>query len=963
MRTELTKGEKLLLYPNNYDNQVIEFEITEPKPIGAGGSSICYAAKKKDKNITVYGRLKELYPINCKEIYRKNGKLFVDGNAEYDRQKLLYIQSYNELKTIRDENDNDLFNNFVPYCEFFYSEKSNNGAFYVFTPEDKIGISFEEYIISHVYHDIILPINTVKDIFDVIISLVKDINLFHKNDLIHGDIKPNNFLILYDANGDFLPYSLSLFDLNSVRNINRIPYISGSSGFVAPETVEDKVQTNLSDIYSIGATLFYALTKSHYDYYNSDITTCLNNSKLLSLSKYLKDEPFLNELIALFEKCLAEWDQDRYKNCDELLIDLLKIYNYIEKEAYNEKIYCEINDKIDVVRYKVKTIYDFYQERMIDEIYRLVQISGIGTDILGKYIFEMSLNNKSEPEMIDIINNSIEIISNFSVPNEENFKILANLYLLLGKFQYRLKHYENSIKSFKCSIEYFNNISFTSQYYNSAKQGIFFAKDAMLFLMFYELKNYESSTVLAKEIIKEYTDISNDNNLYNEYLAFSYFVLGEINYQNDHNDSSEYYLNSAIDYYKKCKENNITFISISHCYDSLAKIEGKRENNFRSIYFLELSNKYLKSFDDKEHLEVIKRNNELIRLNKSIIQKKIEIHRLRNNKKKLINSVKKQDNELMKFKRTIISGCEYIDKQLEKDFNSCDGKKYKEIIDFLSMLDFTEETYFKEINYKSYNWLITSLALACFYYAEYIKTQNTNNIKEAIIYYHKAEGCFLDSCERISCDYYRPLSIVCAATVDLLKRLDINSETIMEYEIKTKKYEIKYYEYIGYDYKKEIIFGDNYKEPLYLRGKQLAESFNSEFNHAKDLTRKKNFCAASNKYCKAIDISVELLEYYKIDEKNKYLPTLDYVAFAYIICGLSTIDNEDKKEQLLIKGTELLEECVSKSKRKRYLRHLGEIAYPNLIKFYEKNGQLKKAGYYLGKLENLNLITPSETKN
>src|SRR4029077_9115632 len=84
----------------------------------------------------------------------------------------------------------------------------------------------------------------------------------HDKGVIHRDLQPGN--ILLDENGEPMVSDFGLAKwLNEASDLTRSLETLGTPGYIAPEQVEYRAAdlTSAADIYSLGAILFYLLTK------------------------------------------------------------------------------------------------------------------------------------------------------------------------------------------------------------------------------------------------------------------------------------------------------------------------------------------------------------------------------------------------------------------------------------------------------------------------------------------------------------------------------------------------------------------------------------------------------------------------------------------------------------------------------------------------------------------------------
>ncbi|QEG35595.1 serine/threonine-protein kinase [Bythopirellula goksoeyrii] len=84
----------------------------------------------------------------------------------------------------------------------------------------------------------------------------------HESGLVHRDVKPGNLLITPDGNTKLADLGLASFHTDQQPSDGKKPrHIVGTADYVAPEIIvsPEKLQT-VSDIYSLGCTLYYAVT-------------------------------------------------------------------------------------------------------------------------------------------------------------------------------------------------------------------------------------------------------------------------------------------------------------------------------------------------------------------------------------------------------------------------------------------------------------------------------------------------------------------------------------------------------------------------------------------------------------------------------------------------------------------------------------------------------------------------------
>lgn len=95
--------------------------------------------------------------------------------------------------------------------------------------------------------------HTLKSLLSIFIHTAEALHALHEGGYVHCDLKPNN--ILADTNGQ-----VKVIDLGQAVAINTVKErIQGTPDFIAPEQVTRDPVTPRTDVFNLGATLYWAL--------------------------------------------------------------------------------------------------------------------------------------------------------------------------------------------------------------------------------------------------------------------------------------------------------------------------------------------------------------------------------------------------------------------------------------------------------------------------------------------------------------------------------------------------------------------------------------------------------------------------------------------------------------------------------------------------------------------------------
>lgn len=374
---------------SNEDGSLGEFTITDI--CGQGGSSICYRATKNNRN----GILKEFYPldselkqyaVNLSRRYHTDSKLRGQLYSEdttvtnFINLRDIYYNSCQEIITAKTKEEE--LNNFIPRIEIFKSytddASDSNFTYYTWILEDTSMKSFDE-ILSDVCKDTENYGNRVKNtllIIDCILELAKSVCLLHLSGLLHLDLTPTNFGVSTYMGSANKNVTISLYDTNTIYSQRLDSYIAGGTlGFRSPEVEngqKDKYSIH-SDIYSIGAILYYAFVtdknhknclysrekygKKSFDSIDSD----LKNSVLLKSSDETTNTFLYNDLLSIIKKALNIYGDScgKFEKTEDLIKAIEQLKNRFSILAGKEELKHYGADWIDT---KTKTKEEHYNE-------------------------------------------------------------------------------------------------------------------------------------------------------------------------------------------------------------------------------------------------------------------------------------------------------------------------------------------------------------------------------------------------------------------------------------------------------------------------------------------------------------------------------------------------------------------------------------------------------------------------
>ena len=295
----------------------------------AGGSSVCY--KAEELNTSRDGFLKEFYPAgDTYSFIRKNNNVLTAANLtkqDFMEMKADYTAPYRLLRETGPYNKTrELLKNYVQDSVVLYdADGSDLSTVYVWTT-GFAGEKPDEYFDDLTKDTHISEKQKLVGILSVIRSVTSGLTAIHSNGFMHLDVKPSNILIHYDGSGKPNPANISFFDIDCFYPFGeRVPRGLGTDGYRAPELMRGKAD-HRSDLYSVGAMLFTAITGTAYspDLFD-DISEILREAPLIKSMISNSSDSIIVNLSEILHKCLAHSPDDRYLGCSRLNDDIFRL--------------------------------------------------------------------------------------------------------------------------------------------------------------------------------------------------------------------------------------------------------------------------------------------------------------------------------------------------------------------------------------------------------------------------------------------------------------------------------------------------------------------------------------------------------------------------------------------------------------------------------------------------------------
>jgi len=146
---------------------------------------------------------------------------------------------------------------------------------------------------------------------DIALKLLSALVAAHKQGIFHGDIKPENIMLARDGSVKLMDFGIAR--LESELGVSQSSHVGGHSGYMAPEQLSGKAFDQKSDLFSVGAVLYEALS--------GERVTAPVDPSAQSEPRFLSTLP--GPWSGILRKALAVVPAKRYQTAAQMMDDVL----------------------------------------------------------------------------------------------------------------------------------------------------------------------------------------------------------------------------------------------------------------------------------------------------------------------------------------------------------------------------------------------------------------------------------------------------------------------------------------------------------------------------------------------------------------------------------------------------------------------------------------------------------------
>ena len=164
----------------------------------------------------------------------------------------------------------------------------------------------------------------------------------HENNLIHGDVKPENIMITSGCHAKLLDFGVArriVTDSSQTgTTTTALQGWGGTPGYLAPEVLLEQPSDGRADLFSLGVVMYEALTGVQPFRGDSTVSTFDHTLHNKPLALHDVNPALPSELGKIVEKLLAKRAEQRYPDAEALLVDLRPLVAHISSTTFTAPI-------------------------------------------------------------------------------------------------------------------------------------------------------------------------------------------------------------------------------------------------------------------------------------------------------------------------------------------------------------------------------------------------------------------------------------------------------------------------------------------------------------------------------------------------------------------------------------------------------------------------------------------------
>jgi serine/threonine protein kinase len=184
---------------------------------------------------------------------------------------------------------------------------------------------------------------------DILLQASEGLKKAHERNILHRDIKPDNLMVNKQGDVKVTDFGLAV-DLLESKKEERLKKLEGSPHYMSPEQAVRGEVSFSSDIYSLGATLYYMVTS---------VPPFTGNTPAAIIAKHVTDYPrspreinpeLSKGLCNLLQTMMAKRPEERFSNMEEVITQFRLLKNDHTQTADVEGTHWFMEERDDTSR-------------------------------------------------------------------------------------------------------------------------------------------------------------------------------------------------------------------------------------------------------------------------------------------------------------------------------------------------------------------------------------------------------------------------------------------------------------------------------------------------------------------------------------------------------------------------------------------------------------------------------------